>query len=345
MRNFRDRDYIQTPEKYFFCVVGPYHPKDRVIAYLKYVPAKQGKWGNADDRFKRVLKAYTIPNLLETFTLLEKGHPQYVFHSPFYNITMTAVPHNFVLKHYKPEEKLAFLLKTENLDSLQKKLVRLIELLVEKSNVPTEFFGVTGSILLDIHNPKFSDMDITVYGLKSTYAVKKALNELYGSRVQRFSGEFLKKWVENKVKNFPLNETEAKKIYERKWNIALFENTLFSIHPVKLEEEVLEKYGDKTFSPIGAVKIRAVVYENKDSMFLPAVYLVRDVEVLEGFETREIREIVSYEGLYDSLAEKGETVVAKGKLEHVHDSRTGTEYYRVLVGSPEGKGKEYIKPV
>lgn len=345
MRNFRDRDYIQTPEKYFFCVVGPYHPQDKVIAYLKYVPARKGRWGNANARFKRVLKAYTIPNLLETFTLLEKRHPQYIFYSPFYNIKMTAVPRDFVLKHYKPEEKLAFLLKTQNLDSLQKKLVRLIELLAEKSNVPPEFFGVTGSILLDIYNPKFSDMDIIVYGLKNAYAVKNALNELYGSCVQRFSGEYLRKWVENKVRNFPLDETEAKKIYERKWNIGLFENTLFSIHPVKLEEEVLEKYGDKTFSPIGAVRIRAVVYENKDSMFLPAVYLVRDVEVLEGTATAEIREIVSYEGLYDSLAEKGETVMAKGKLERIHDNKTGKEYYRVLVGSPEGKGKEYIKPV
>jgi predicted nucleotidyltransferase len=346
MRNFRDRDYIQTLEKYFFCVVGPYHPFDRVIAYLKYVPASDGKWGKADTKFKRVLQAYTIPNLLETFDFLKNNHPQYVFHSPFYNIAMTAVPHECILKHYRPEEKLANLLKTQNLDSLQKKLTKLINLLAEKSNVSHDFFGVTGSILLDIHNPEFSDMDIIVYGLENSYAVKNALKELYSSptsSAQRLEGECLRKWCENKVKNFPISMGEALKIYERKWNLGMFENTIFSVHPVKLEEEVKEKYGDETFFPIGIVTVRALVYDNKDSMFLPAVYHVKDVEVIEGVKVEDIRKIVSYEGLYDSLAEKGETILARGKLERVVNNRTGTEYYRVLVGSPEGKGKEYIK--
>jgi hypothetical protein len=35
----------------------------------------------------------------------------------------------------------------------------------------------------------------------------------------------------------------------------------------------------------------------------------------------------------------------KGKLEEVHDTKTKQKYHRVLVGSPEGKGKEYIKPI
>jgi predicted nucleotidyltransferase len=53
----------------------------------------------------------------------------------------------------------------------------------------------------------------------------------------------------------------------------------------------------------------------------------------------------SYEGLCDSLADKDEMIEAKGKLERVVDNRTAEEYYRVLVGSPEGKGQEYIKRI
>jgi len=37
--------------------------------------------------------------------------------------------------------------------------------------------------------------------------------------------------------------------------------------------------------------------------------------------------------------------VVKGKLEKVYDKKKGEVYYRVLVGSIGGKGREYIKPV
>ncbi len=78
-------------------------------------------------------------------------------------------------------------------------------------------------------------------------------------------------------------------------------------------------------------------------MFLPAVYRVRDVEVAEGPLAADIEEVVSYESLYDSLAEVGESIKVRGKLERILAAKTEREYHRVLVGSPEGKGKEYIK--
>jgi len=346
MRKFRDRDFIQTKERFFFCVVGPLHPPDRVISYLKYAPAKLGLWGKGKKRFKRVMQAYTIPSLLETFSFLERNYPQYLFHSPFYNITMTAVPHKHLTKHHKPEEKLAQLLQASRLDPLQKKLMRFTSFLAEKSEVPSNFFGVTGSILLEIHQPEFSDIDIAVYGLKNSLAVKEGLTKAYSSSsfaVKRLEGNSLKAWCESKAKRYPLTPDEALRIYERKWNLGFFENTPFSIHPVKLEQEVDEEYGDKTYYPVGPATVRAVVYENSDCLFLPSVYRVREVAVMEGPQVADIEEVVSYESLYDNLAEVGKSVVAKGKLERVVDRKTGREYHRILVGSLEGRGMEYVK--
>lgn len=346
MRGFRDRDFLQTREKFFFCVVSPFHPPDRVISYLKYVPAKLGVWGRGEERFKRVMRAYTIPSLLETFSVLERSYPHYLFYSSVYNITMTAVPHEYIVKHFKPEEKLAQLFQTSHLDSLQRKLLRLVSFLAEASNVSLNSFGVTGSILTDIHRPEFSDLDITVYGSKNSLAVKNALTEAFSSSssmVQRFKEKALEVWCDSKAQNYPLTPREALQIYKRKWNIGLFENTRFSIHPVKLERELAEQYGDKTYHPLGAVTIRAVVCENADYMFLPAVYRVREVEVVDGPSAADIEEVVSYEGLYDNLAEVGETIITRGKLERVLDKQTSQKYHRVLVGSPEGRGREYIK--
>jgi hypothetical protein len=348
LRGFRDRDFIRTKAGFFFCVVGPYHPPDRVIGYVKYVPARSGKWRSKGTHYQRVMRAYTIPNLLETFNLLKTKHPQYLFHSEFYGITMTAVPHIYIAQHYRPEEKLAGVLHAIRNDALQKKLAAFVALLHEKSGIAIEYFGVTGSILLDIHNPRFSDIDLTIYGLQNCLKIKKTLNQLFAdssSLVRRSQGVTLDEWCRKKVEHFPLSIEDARRLYERKWSIGLFNGVPFSIHPVKIENELTERYGDKTFRPEGQVVIRAKIADDRESMFLPCVYKVRNVRVLEGKQDgSRISEVVSYESLYDSLAETGEEISVKGKLESVHDNRDEREYYRVLVGSPEGKGKEYIKP-
>ncbi len=346
-RDFRDRDFLSTKEGFFFCVVGPYHPSDRVISYLKYLPDAKGRWRKGKIRLKRVMPKYTIPSLLNTFSLLRNSHPHYLFFSPVYNITMTALQKERIAEHFKPESKLAEISKKPQLDSIQKKVVRLVSSLSQLSNVDIDNFGITGSILLDIHNPAFSDIDITVYGTDNSYAVKNALKEalLTGSSgLKCFGREKLKQWYSTKAKNHPLSLVDAKHVYERKWNIGVFDGTMFSIHPVKLEQELSEKYGDKTYNPAGSIIVKAVVADSQDSIFLPAVYQLGEIEVKDGVNI-DVKEVVSYEGLYDSLAEKGEAIEARGKLEYVLDNRTGEKYARVLVGSPEGKGSEYVKPV
>jgi len=346
MRGFRDRDYLRAKEGFFFCVVGPLHPPNRVISYLKYAPSKLGRWGKGMWRFKRVLKDYTIPSLLETFRLLERDYPHYLFYSPFYNVLMTAVPLEYIARHYRPEEKMAQLMKAQRLDLLQKKLLRFVSLLAEKSGVSPEFFGVTGSILLSVHRLSVSDLDVTVYGYKNSLGVKRALIDacsIGNSGMKRFEGSALTTWCKSKTRVHPLTFDEALQIYKRKWNIGVFDDTRFSVHPVKLEEEVTEEYADKVYEPIGPAVVGAVVHQNSDSMFLPAVYQVRETKIIKGPQATDIEEIVSYEGLYGDIAEIGETMLVKGKLEEVTDKKSKRKYHRVVVGSPEGKGTEYVK--
>jgi len=346
-RGFRDRDFVRTKEGFFFCVVGPYHPADRVFAYVKYMPAHGGKWKDKRRSYKRVMRAYTIPDLLETFNLLKTEYPQYLFYSESYGITMTAVPHNDIAQHYRPEEKLAEILKATGRDALQAKLADFVDFVSRKSRVASSNFGVTGSILLDIHDTKFSDMDVTIYGLQNSLKVKEALTKAYAERdlaVKRFEDAMLDDWCRKKAEHFPLSLEDAKRIYERKWNLGVFESVMFSVHPAHTEKELTERYGDKTFRSEGEVTLRAVVANDSESLFLPCVYGVRNVRVTKGKRVdADIAEVVTYESLYDSLANVGKEIVVRGKLEHVLDKKNRREYHRVLVGSPEGEGKEYIK--
>ncbi len=70
---------------------------------------------------------------------------------------------------------------------------------------------------------------------------------------------------------------------------------------------------------------------------------IDNVKFLDGQHLGDVTEVVSYEGLYCSIAENGETIQARGKLEKVEEKENGRQHYRVLVGSAMGKGKEYMK--
>jgi len=221
-----------------------------------------------------------------------------------------------------------------------------VSFLSEKSDVQPEFFGVSGSILLNIHRLDISDIDLIIYGLKNSLALKRALQDAYSqsnSKTRRLENSALKSWCLSKARLFPLTLDEALQIYRRKWNLGIFEDTEFSVHPVKLQEEISEEYGDKIYQPLGPAVLGATVNSKTDSLFLPAVYKVQEARVVKGPQVMDIKEVVSYEGLYADIAEIGETILVKGKLELVRDEKNKRKYHRVVVGSPEGKGKEYIK--
>jgi predicted nucleotidyltransferase len=343
-RTFRDRDQIQTKEDFFFTVVGNLHPKDRVIAYLKYIPNKSGKWGNLKKRYERVLKYYSMNNLFETINFLRKNYPQYLFYSKEYSVSFSSVPKHCIVKHYRPEEGLDNIIKNENLDSLQKKTLNLIHLINTHSGINLKNFGVTGSLLTNIHR-QFSDIDLIIYGKLNSQIVKKTIQSSINNKIRRLDGKHLEDWIESKTRLYPLTIKEAKTIFRRKWNRGMYDNTLFSIHPVKVESEIFESYGDRIFKPHGIVEAEAEIINSSDATFNPAIYLVDNVRITKGIKKQDVKEIVSYEGLYSDIAEKNETIICRGKIERVYDKRNGKKYHRILIGSPEAEGKDYLKPI
>ncbi len=340
---FKDRDYLLTVEGLFFCVVGYVHPSDRVISYPKYVPKK--KTGE-ENIYKRILPFYTIQCLKDALNYLRKEYPHYIFQDETSNLEFSAVPLQNIKEHLCPEQGFIKLLHKDRKDSLESKAVEAISTLAECSGVRLDFFGITGSILLGIHNPKFSDVDIIVYGRNNSLKVKETLLEFYKNQksdFKKFFGEKLKNWCRDKARLYPLSEAEAEKLYRRIWNRGIYKETFFSIHPTRLDEEVKEKYGEKIFSQNGLIEIEATVKNVEESMFIPSVYGVEDVTVRSGLKV-DVVEVVSYEGLYGGIFEEDERIVVKGVLEKVEERKTKEFYWRVVVGSLKAEGKDYIKP-
>jgi hypothetical protein len=206
--------------------------------------------------------------------------------------------------------------------------------------------GVTGSILLDIHR-SFSDIDLTVYGREESRRVKEALLSLYVTNggLQRFSGRVLSTWCREQSFVHPLTIQEARELYARTWNKAVFRNVIFSIHPIKAEEEVTERFGEELYKPHGLIKARARIVDPSDSCFLPAIYIVSDVRSEGISQLNAVERVVSYEGLYGDIARSGDEIMVKGKLEEVFGVSHRLKYRRILVGSPEARGSDFMKVI
>ncbi|NVM28235.1 MAG: hypothetical protein HWN65_05295 [Candidatus Helarchaeota archaeon] len=339
-----DRDFIQTIEDFFFCVIGYVHPPNWIISYLKYVPSDSGKWKYGDQGLKRMLPHYSAQAVINTFQFLEKDYPQYLFKDSYSDVVFSAVPLKFIKQFYSTQQKLKEISMSANLDPLQEKLKNLVTTLSKHAGVSLDAFGVTGSILLDIHNPDFSDLDITVHGKENSSKLRRTMKNIFEKghpNLLPLNEIEAERWQKDKSERFGMSRDDAAELFKRKWNMGMFRDTRFSIHPIRNPEEIDEKYGDKTFVRKGQIEIQAKL-KDSEALFLPAKFEISDVDILNGENVENIREIISYEGLFDAAVEEGEKVKAKGELELVINNINGKQHYQIVIGSKAGRLGEYI---
>jgi len=331
----KDRDFIETVEGYLFCVVGYLHPPDGYTAYLKYVPAPDGKWERDGVRYSRSIPYYQVSQVENTYQWLINNHPEYILQCPVRGIEVSWVPRNRVKKYYNPRDRLEEIKKKDAKDPLEEKLVKLASLLEDRVGVEGSV-GVTGSILTQTHNPEFSDLDITVYGTNESYKVKKAVMDLKeeSREITGISNQEKKKWVQNRLSKHGLDKEELMKIADRRWNYGYIDGVYFSVHPTRTDNEITENYGDNTYNRIGEITGTATVSDNRESIYLPAIYKLSECK-----PNRKITEIVSFEGLYGSLFKKGDKIEFKGILEEIKGDDLR---HRVIVGGA-GSPDSYIK--
>ncbi|HEW94169.1 MAG TPA: hypothetical protein ENF47_05650 [Thermoprotei archaeon] len=345
-----DRDIIEAFNGEIYIVISSSHPRDRVISYLKYIPSKEkgsSIWFKDGIWYHRILKHYGAKYLSKI--IKEYKIDDFLVYDDYLGITLIEIPTNQVKVHYLPEERTKEIIR-EPKDKLEMTAREIILSLSEKTGVPIDNIGITGSILLKMHNLRYSDIDLLVYGYNNAFKIRRHLLKLLeeGEFFKRLHGWLLEKYVEELTKTYPLDRFEALRICEETWSRGVFRNRFFSIHPVLYPSENIIKYGDQRYKGICLLKIKARVVDDRYSMFMPAIYRVSNVKLLSGCkftEVNKISEVVSYEAIYSDIAGVGEDILVYGKLEKVEDLNTGNIHYRVLVGSYEANGMDYIKPL
>jgi len=330
----REGDFVESFEGLIFDVKGLIHPPDRVIAYVRYTPDEKGK----RKRGKRFYRK--IYSLHERNKYLLENYPKYLYFDPVFNQLLEGVPTESIYKHYKPEKKLHEMKhRSENLTGIEKDAFEFIKLLKEKSGISWEKIGISGSILVDLHDEN-SDIDVVVYGTANCVRIYEALRWLVSSEtpIKSYDENGLKKLYKFRARDTEVSFEQFIKTEIRKVMQGEFKGRDYFIRFVKDWSEITEKYGEKIYVPIGRAKIKARITNDEEAIFTPCRYLIDSIVFLQGNPVAPLKEIVSFRGRFCEQARVGEKVVVQGTIEKVLQSND-FYYYRLIIG---GNPKDFM---
>ena len=198
---------------------------------------------------------------------------------------------------------------------------------LNNSGLKIENFGVFGSMLHGFHHPKFSDIDLIVYGKKENAKMRKTLQALYTDKQSGFHNEFEsdqamagKDW---RFKNFTVEDfvwhQRRKQIYGLYDDKASGRTIKAEFEPVRAWSEIKSEYDTKTrINQKGWVKLKARITSDDEAPFIPSIYEIEPMEVLNGGpEALEAKRVFSFMEEFRQQAQKDEVVIVEGNLEEV----------------------------
>ncbi len=320
----RDRDAIITADNIIFRVYGYFHPPDAYVCDPEYAPAKIYKSMNP-----RALRGPRKPVYCKFYAdeglrFVQEKYPRYtIFYEPLQK-RIVGVPQAYIVETRKPDEELQRLIEKQPEDDLVKALQKLFRLVTSRSGLSEKDFGVFGSLLHGFYHPKFSDLDLVVYGREKLRRLCETLKELY--QEAPLQNEFEKeKAIEGKRWKF-VNYSPKEYLWHqrRKMIYALFKDAesgrviKAEFEPVKDWREICNEYSSNTrIIKKGWTKAFARITDDCDAPFIPSIYQIEPLEILEGPEVKDIQRILSYVEEFRMQAKRDERVYVEGNLEEV----------------------------
>jgi predicted nucleotidyltransferase len=324
----REGDLIQTGDNVIFDVKGLVHPPDKVVAFPRYIPTREGTRGHGASLYGKVY------NLAERFQFLQQHAPQLIVFDPVFGETVCEVPTNDITKHYQPVQKLKQLRESKRLMDLERKAVTLTETLKDAADIQWSSIGISGSIMAGLFTLQ-SDIDPLVYDAENcrrAYAALETLLKDEGSRFKPYTKTELRTLFEFRSKDTKMTFEDFVRVEQRKAFQGKYDGVEYFVRFVKDWSETGEEYGDVIYENAGYTKIAATVADDAEALFTPCTYKLENVKILEGPRLENITEVASFRGRFCKQARTDENVTVQGKVEHVTGRRNYYEHYRVIIG-------------
>ena len=334
--------FIKSVDDLIFDVKGLSHPQDRIISFVRYVPAKF--YENTQKSFtKGYCKVY---DLLERYAFLHQNFPQYIYEDPMGRGLLQAVAKKDIIEIYNPVQKLQQITRTEReeLDSLEKLAQELTNKIVEQCDIDSKYFGITGSIMIDLHG-KNSDVDLVVYGKRDSTKVYQGMSYIFENYdyISQYTNNELKTLWKDRGQEDQIDFESFLKSEKKKQLQGTISNIDFYIRLVLLPDEYYEPYEQTKITSLGEFEIEATIENDDYSIFTPCIYHLKDV-ILKDEKMKELSppdRIFSVRGRYCDIAKTGDRITAKGKLEQVKITNQ-KEYFQLTLGTSKN---EFMKKI
>jgi predicted nucleotidyltransferase len=325
----REGDFIQHKNNVIFDVKGLTHPKDKIVAFPRYIPNQKGPRHNKNINYDKIY------SLDDRFQFLQKNLPHLITFDKVFGETLCEVPTDEIIRHFQPQKKLANLRASQPKNVFEKKALQFATDLQKAADISWDAIGISGSILADL-TTKTSDIDLIIYGEESSHKTYNALQHMLKEnhpRIKSYTTEELETLYAFRSKDTHMSLEDFQKVEKRKAFQGMYQNTDYFIRFIKEWHELPEQYGDVYYSNAGYAKITAKIKNKTNTLFTPCNYQLKNVKILEGPKIAPIHEISSFRGRFCEQAENDETITAQGKIELVLNKKSGEKYYRLLLGS------------
>ncbi len=332
----RDRDSPVTEEGLLFRVYGYNHPPGAWVCDLEYahesVYVSRDPRAIREGRAGRFYKFYFDGGL----RFVRERFPQYqVYYKPLRR-RLVGVSEDQIHEVRRPDEALRRLYESDRDDPLVETMRELLDTVVEHSGLRLGDFGVFGSLLHDFYNPRYSDIDLTVYGIRETRRLVETLRELYRDPGTRLRNEF-EGW---RPEEHPMtwrflrySKAEYGWYQRRKMIYGVYDSERLGrtvkveFEPVRRWEEITNEYSDDLeITNLGFTECVVEVLDDSESMFMPSVY---HVEALEG---PDVDRVVSYVEEFRGQLKAGERGVVCGWLEEHRTPRASLRQVTLTYG-------------
>ena len=325
MMKLRDRDAIITDDGIIFRVYGYIHPEDAYVCDPEYAPPTVFRSSNPRACRGENKLCYCKFFADEGIKLILNNYPNYsIFFWPLQKCVV-GVNEKDIIEVRKPDVELQQLLEKETDDVLVKAFQDLFKVVSSRSKLSKVNFGVFGSLLHNFYHPNFSDLDFTVYGRDNLNQLREALEDLYGednclqNEFDNMKAVAAKDW---KFVNYSLKEylwhQRRKLIYAYYYSKDAGRFVKTEFEPVKEWKEICNEYSSFTrIFHVGWIKAIVEITDDRDSPFIPSIYQVDVMNVINGPKVDDITRIFSYMEEFRMQAKEGEQVLVEGNLEKV----------------------------
>jgi len=333
----RDRDAIITADNIIFRVYGYFHPYDAYVCDPEYASATIYKSMDPKARRGKRKPIYYKFYADEGLQFIREKYPHYTISYEPLRKRLVGVPRTYIMKTRKPDKGFRRLIRRQPRDGLLEALHKVYSMVASRSGLSEKDFGVFGSLLHGFYHPKFSDIDLIVYSREKLRRLSETLEDFYreeGPLRNEFESE---KAVEGKLWKF-VNYSPKEYLchQQRKMIYALFKDaeweriTKIEFEPVKDWKEIRNEYNPNTrVMKKGWIKAVVRIVDDQDALFIPSIYKIEPIEILEGPKVENVQRILSYVEEFRMQAEKDELVHVEGNLEEVITPRT--TFYQITL--------------